>query len=156
MTQPPPAAPAPAVPQGASGPRATFGQRFVAAIIDTILIVIVAAVLVGIGAAIDESLAIIMYLIVIVVAWGYYVYFEGGPTGQTLGKKAMNIRVISFDTGGEVGYGKAFVRQLVRSFISGAICFLGYFWMLWDKEKQTWHDKIASTVVVPTSAYPIS
>jgi hypothetical protein len=34
-------------------------------------------------------------------------------------------------------------------------CLLGYFWMLWDKEKQTWHDKFANDVVVPESAYPV-
>jgi uncharacterized RDD family membrane protein YckC len=25
---------------------------------------------------------------------------------------------------------------------------LGYLWMLWDKEKQTWHDKIIGSIVV--------
>ena len=39
---------------------------------------------------------------------------------------------------------------------SGIPCFLGYFWMLWDSEKQTWHDKMAITVVVPTSDYPVA
>ncbi|MFM8387932.1 MAG: RDD family protein, partial [Actinomycetota bacterium] len=24
---------------------------------------------------------------------------------------------------------------------------LGYLWMLWDSEKQTWHDKMVSSVV---------
>jgi len=28
--------------------------------------------------------------------------------------------------------------------------------MFWDKEKQGWQDKIATTVVVPVSAYPIT
>jgi len=27
--------------------------------------------------------------------------------------------------------------------------------MLWDPERQTWHDKFASSVVVPTSHYPV-
>ena len=27
--------------------------------------------------------------------------------------------------------------------------------MLWDKEKQTWSDKIATTVVVPVADYPV-
>jgi hypothetical protein len=27
--------------------------------------------------------------------------------------------------------------------------------MLWDREKQTWQDKIAGTVVVPIDAYPV-
>jgi hypothetical protein len=28
--------------------------------------------------------------------------------------------------------------------------------MLWDKEKQTWHDKLANDVVVPVDAYPVA
>ena len=38
--------------------------------------------------------------------------------------------------------------------VSAIPCLLGYFWMLWDKEKQTWHDKFATDVVVPVDAYP--
>jgi hypothetical protein len=34
-------------------------------------------------------------------------------------------------------------------------CDLGYLWMIWDREKQTRHDKLATSVVVPTSAYPV-
>jgi hypothetical protein len=26
--------------------------------------------------------------------------------------------------------------------------------MIWDREKQCWHDKIVSSVVVPVAAYP--
>jgi len=26
---------------------------------------------------------------------------------------------------------------------------IGYLWMLWDDEKQTWHDKVVGSVVVP-------
>ena len=32
--------------------------------------------------------------------------------------------------------------------------YLGWFWMLWDPQKQTWHDKVANTFVVPADAYP--
>jgi uncharacterized RDD family membrane protein YckC len=31
---------------------------------------------------------------------------------------------------------------------------LGYFWMLWDNGKQTWHDKMARSFVVPVISYP--
>ena len=157
-------------PQGASGPRASFGQRFGAWLLDLLILgvpltilAIIMAVAIGTGAdsttgEIDEGaagLSVLLYVIFAIAAWVYYVMLEGGPTGQTLGKKAVGIRVISMQTGGPIGYGKAFVRTLVRSFISGAICGLGYLWMLWDKEKQTWHDKISDTVVVPVTAYPI-
>ena len=28
---------------------------------------------------------------------------------------------------------------------------IGYFWCAWDPEQQTWHDKLAGTVVVKTN-----
>ena len=148
-------APQAAAPQGASGPRASFGQRLVAAIIDTVVIVVPLLILAALAAAIDPVLAVLVYIVGIVGGIAYYIYFEGGASGQTFGKKAMNIRVVDFNTGGPIGYGRAFVRYLVKGFLSGNICLLGYLWMLWDREKQTWHDKAASSVVGPVSAYPV-
>jgi uncharacterized RDD family membrane protein YckC len=84
----------------------------------------------------------------------YFSYFEGSGSGQTVGKKAMSIRVIDFNTGGPIGFGRGLIRYIGK-IISSIPCLLGFFWMLWDREKQTWHDKIATTVVVPESAYPV-
>lgn len=85
----------------------------------------------------------------------YYVYMEGSAAGQTLGKKAMDIRVIDSGAGGSIGYGRAFIRWIGR-FLSALPFLLGYFWMLWDKNNQTWHDKFANSIVVPVDAYPVS
>ncbi len=154
-------------PQGASGPRATFGQRLGAYLLDFLVIGVPFAILATIlavavapdeGTDVDGGAAgalILLYVVGFIGLWAYYVLLEGGPTGQTIGKKAVGIRVVSMQTGGPIGYGKSFARTLVRTFISGAICGLGYLWMLWDKEKQTWHDKISDSVVVPVAAYPI-
>jgi uncharacterized RDD family membrane protein YckC len=130
----------------ASGPRAGFWQRFGAVFIDGITVGVVAVVL-------ELALKGVGYALAIIISIGYFVYFEGGPTGQTLGKKALGIRVVDFRTGGPIGYGRAFIRYLGR-IVSEIPIFLGYFWMLWDREKQTWHDKFAGDVVVPVSAYP--
>ena len=132
---------------GPSGPRASFGRRLVAAIIDGILIGVVGAVFY----AISRTLG---YVVQILLTVAYLTYLEGSPSGQTVGKKAMGIRVIDFRTGGSIGYGRAFIRWIGR-YVSAIACLLGYFWMLWDKEKQTWHDKFANDVVVPESAYPV-
>jgi uncharacterized RDD family membrane protein YckC len=132
---------------GASGPRASIGVRFVAALIDGILVGIVALIaqaLVGRSAG---------YALGVLVGIGYFAYFEGQPAGQTIGKKAMNIRVIDFATGGSLDSSKALVRSLVRQ-VSGYACAIGFIWALFNKEKQTWHDLASNTVVVPTSAYP--
>jgi len=132
---------------GPSGPRASFGRRLVAAIIDGILLGIPG----GILYAINTTLGYVVQLLLTVA---YLTYLEGSPSGQTVGKKAMGIRVIDFRTGGSIGYGRAFIRWIGR-YVSAIACLLGYFWMLWDKEKQTWHDKFANDVVVPESAYPV-
>jgi uncharacterized RDD family membrane protein YckC len=131
----------------ASGPRAGFWQRFAAAFLDGILLGVVGLIL---GAALKGAGSALS----LVVGIAYFTLLEGGPTGQTVGKKALGIRVVSFETGGPIGYGRGFIRWIGR-YVSAIVLLLGYFWMLWDKEKQCWHDKFASDVVVPVSAYPI-
>jgi uncharacterized RDD family membrane protein YckC len=143
-TYPPPPQ---SVPGGASGPRANFGQRLVAAIIDSIIVGIPAGIL-------DYALKGAGYAIAIAVAVGYYGWLEGSPSGQTVGKRVMNIRVYDLRVGGPIGTGRAIGRYFAR-IISAIPCLLGYFWMLWDKERQCWHDKLVGSVVVPTSAYPV-
>jgi uncharacterized RDD family membrane protein YckC len=134
-------------PSGPSGPRADFVQRLLAALIDGVIVGIPFAIL-------YLALHAFGYLIGVLGAIAYGIYFEAGPAGQTVGKRAMGIRVIRLDTGGPLGWGPAAIRYVVRSLISGLLCGLGYWWMLWDKERQTWHDKAAGTIVVPVSAYP--
>jgi uncharacterized RDD family membrane protein YckC len=132
-----------------SGPRASFGIRLVAAIIDGILLGIVGTILrVILGDVLASAVNLLLGL-------AYYTYLEGSPSGQTVGKRAMSIRVIDFAGGGPIGPGRALIRYIGR-IVSAIPCGLGYWWMLWDPEKQTWHDKFATTVVVPTSAYPVA
>jgi uncharacterized RDD family membrane protein YckC len=153
----PPPPPGQQAPQsfGASGPRAGFWARFGAVVIDGIVIGIIPIIILAIGGASSSGgLLVLGYLLFFVGGIAYQVYFEGGPTGQTLGKRAMGIRVIDFNTGGSIGYGRAFLRWIGR-IVSGFLCYLGYFWMLWDKEKQCWHDKMANDVVVPVQYYPV-
>ncbi len=131
-----------------SGPRAGFWTRFGAAFLDGLIIAIPANIIslaIGQGAGIAVN---------IIGAIAYYTLLEGGPTGQTVGKKALSIRVYDLANGGSIGYSRAFIRYVGR-IVSAFVFLLGYLWMLWDKEKQTWHDKMAGSVVVPTSSYPV-
>ena len=132
-----------------SGPRASFGLRLVAAIIDGILLGVIGTIVrVILGDVLGAAVNLLLGL-------AYYAYLEGSPSGQTVGKRAMSIRVIDFAGAGPIGPGRALIRYVGR-IVSAIPCGLGYFWMLWDSEKQTWHDKFATTVVVPTSAYPVA
>ena len=80
------------------------------------------------------------------VIWFYNIYLLGRD-GATLGKRWMKIRVQTAD-GLPLGFGKAFLRELVKQ-ILGSLCFLLYLWPLWDAEKQGLHDKVSGTHVVP-------
>ncbi|MFF7700051.1 RDD family protein [Streptomyces lydicus] len=80
------------------------------------------------------------------LAAGIFVLVKEGSTGQTPGKKAMNIRLVKETTGQPIGFGMAFVRKLCH--ILDGFCCLGYLWPLWDEKSQTFADKIVGTVVV--------
>ena len=119
--------------------KAGFWRRFGAAFIDALVVDVVTYIL---SLVLGTTGAVLGILIAI----GYYTYFHGS-TGQTPGDAALGIRVVDVDGGGSIGYGRAFVRWLV-SIVSGAVVLLGYLWMLWDGEKQCWHDKAARDYVV--------
>jgi uncharacterized RDD family membrane protein YckC len=124
--------------------RASFGTRFIAALIDGVIVGVASAVLRILGVP----------FVGLLLSLGYYTYFEGGESGQTIGKRTMNIRVADAESGGSIGPGRAAVRWLGR-LVSGIALGLGYLWMLWDENSQTWHDKMATCVVVPVDA-PLS
>jgi uncharacterized RDD family membrane protein YckC len=91
----------------------------------------------------------VAYAVATLVGLAYFTVLEGGP-GQTIGKRVVGVRVVRAEGEGPVGYGAAAVRYVSR-YVSAAPCLLGYLWALWDGRRQTWHDKIADTLVVPAS-----
>ncbi len=129
------------------GPRAGFWRRFAAALIDGIIVGIVSGVL-------EAALHSVGYVLAVVLGVAYYGWLEGSASGQTVGKRGMGIRVYDLRSGGPIGPGRAIGRYFAR-ILSAIPLFVGYFWMLWDAEKQTWHDKLVGSVVVPVSAYPV-
>jgi len=71
---------------------------------------------------------------------------QQGRTGQSIGKAAVGIVLVSARTGQPIGAGSAFLREIVHNIVDGII-YIGYLWPLWDRRKQTWGDKICGTVV---------
>lgn len=123
-----------------------FVPRLVAYIIDAIIVTVVVLIIGALfGMLGNDFLALLGSLLSIVVAVGYFVYFWG-TSGQTPGKSVMKIKVVSAD-GSAMTMGKA-VMRLIGYFVSGLIVYLGFLWILFDANKQGWHDKIAGTYVV--------
>ncbi|WP_456486976.1 RDD family protein [Candidatus Alkanophaga liquidiphilum] len=85
-------------------------------------------------------------LLVFLISAGYFIYFFG-KKGMTLGMRLMRIKVCRTDGTCPIGYKRGFLRW-VGMIISNLVIGLGFLWILIDKNRQGWHDKIADTYVV--------
>ncbi|MGW4245535.1 RDD family protein [Nocardia sp. NPDC004722] len=153
-------------------PYASWGARVGAFLVDRLIIGVPAAIFYGIGFAIgskdmncvndstDSSYStscsgglsaggLVLILIGALIAFigGLYFIYMEGTSGQTPGKKMLGIRLIREADGQPLGFGMAFVRQLCH-IVDSLACYLGWLWPLWDAKRQTFADKIISSIVV--------
>jgi uncharacterized RDD family membrane protein YckC len=82
----------------------------------------------------------------IIIGFSFWV-LPTGFWGQTPGKWVAGIIVIDQD-GRVPGVAQAIPREMVGRVVSIAALMLGILWILRDKDRQGWHDKIAGTYVV--------
>jgi uncharacterized RDD family membrane protein YckC len=111
-------------------PRAGFWKRLLAAFLDLLLLSLVGPLL--------GKTFIVLVVAYFVTMWTW--------RGTTIGSTLLRLKVVRTD-GSPVTCSVALVRSL-SCFFSAVVLFLGFFWVAWDREKQSWHDKIAGTVVV--------
>jgi len=82
------------------------------------------------------------------LAWALYHLVFWTWKGTTVGGIILGLRIVRID-GNPINLPVAVVR-LLGGFFSAALFFLGFFWAGWSQDRQSWHDKIAGTVVVRT------
>jgi uncharacterized RDD family membrane protein YckC len=70
--------------------------------------------------------------------------FGAGPLARRLGVKVVCQRTLQ-----PIGIPRS-IGRFFGQYISTWIFYLGYLWMLWDKDKQTWHDKMVNSIVIRT------
>jgi len=66
--------------------------------------------------------------------------------GTTIGGIVFGMKIFRRD-GRQLDFAVALVRSLA-SFFSALVMFLGFFWAGWNRERLSWHDMIAGTIVV--------
>jgi len=161
--QPPQAEPSPQSPQTwpdsmpVTSGYASFGERFIAYMIDTIILTlgfwavgfILVVIVLGIAGSSDAAeitLGFTVAMMVIAAHWLYFALQESSAKQATFGKRAMKI-VVTDDQGKRLTFarasGRAFARLLSSMFFS-----IGYLLALFTARKQALHDLIASTVVL--------
>jgi uncharacterized RDD family membrane protein YckC len=133
--------------------RADFGQRLGALLFDMLIFMIVLMLATFLLSSFSQKSIVgsnLMLAAFYSVAGVLYVLnfvLLAGREGQTIGKRLVGIRVVTVD-GEPVGYGTVLLRHCVGYLLSAIAGFLGFLWAIWDSKHQTWHDKLARTVVV--------
>ncbi|MCX7769899.1 MAG: zinc-ribbon domain-containing protein [Proteobacteria bacterium] len=151
---------------------AGFWIRFVAYIIDSLLLLILFAIPMiflrqgfsperiierlhsgDFFVLLNISFFLITLLFIIIVSVGYYI-ISWSKWGKTIGMKILGIKVVNSE-GKNISTGRAFLRWLMGYFLPGVIPYAGILLYLAlaimigvDNKKQGWHDKIAGSYVV--------
>ena len=70
-----------------------------------------------------------------------------GASGQSWGRKLAGLKVVNAE-GEAIGFWRALGRNLFAIYISAPLLYLGFLWVIWDTNKQAWHDKVFRTFVM--------
>jgi len=147
---------------------ASFGRRFVALLIDGIIIGIMQAIviapflgMIGFGAVQNvENLenmsdqqamgvmgaSAVLQVVSLVVSGAYFTFMHSSEKQASIGKMVMGIKVTDMN-GNRITRQAAFIR-FIGTLVSGAILCIGYIMAAFTEKKQALHDMIANTLVL--------
>ena len=127
---------------------AGLARRLAAMVYDLLLVLAVLFVfgLIGVGISDgDANESLLFKLGVWVVPFVFYSYFWR-KSGQSLGMLAWQLRIQTLE-GQPISQLQVFLR-LIAALVSWACLGLGYWWILFDKEKRSWPDIFSNTQTV--------
>ncbi|MCX8533980.1 RDD family protein [Chryseobacterium luquanense] len=107
---------------------ANFGERLLARILDIFIIIIPAAI------------------IPILPGWLYFSLMHCSESQQTIGQKALNIKLLSTD-GAKINFGQS-TGRFFGNILNALTFFIGFLMFFFNKRNQCLHDSLASTIVV--------
>jgi uncharacterized RDD family membrane protein YckC len=97
----------------------------------------------GMSGGVSVLLNYILPAIVVIIFWTY--------KSATPGKLLLKIRIVDAKTGGKPSTVQWLIRY-IGYYVSAFVFMLGFIWVGFDRRKQGWHDKLASTVVISDKA----
>ena len=131
-----------------------FWNRFVACLIDLVLIGVIIFIVVDViyhvlggsdivaGGTIENVLSFLF----LILDWLYFAIMESSAKQGTLGKMAVGL-VVTDKRGKRLTFGRATGRYFAK-WISGKILIIGYIMAAFTEKKQALHDIIAGTMMV--------
>ncbi|RYZ95021.1 MAG: RDD family protein [Sphingobacteriaceae bacterium] len=141
-----------------SGNLASFWWRLLAYLIDYIILIIILAIIgvvIGLFTAITGSTDynfdsketdLLFQLLAVLLLIFYNATFECLSIQGSIGKLICKLVVVDVN-GGKISFSTALSRNFAK-LLSSMICCLGFLNVLWNIQRQGWHDQIAKTYVV--------
>jgi uncharacterized RDD family membrane protein YckC len=122
---------------------ATWGERFLALIIDAILVGMVAGIIRPVYWA-PTHMPFIDLGVSNVLLFLYWAYLEG-TSGQSLGKKVMRIKVVDLQ-GGAIDMGKSMYQAIGKAFLMPLDIIIS--WLMYSEKQQRLFNYLSGTIVV--------
>ena len=130
-----------------------FGVRFVAVLLDGLILavasfpikLIASIALISVGGELLANLG--SWVIQMIAIYFYFGYFYS-TKGATPGKMILNLRVINSETGKNLTYMEAFLREFIGKMISGLPLLIGYIVAAFREDRKAFHDMIFKTQVL--------
>lgn len=135
---------------------AGLGSRFIALLVDFVLVTALSATISQVTLLVLPAAPALLVraLLLLVLTWGYHVYFEVRHAGQSPGKRIAGLRVVD-GRGLPLGLEQSFVRNVVRVLDMAPLGYaLGGVACLLDPERRRLGDIAASTLVVREARTP--
>jgi len=86
------------------------------------------------------------FLYIISIKILYHTFFVW-QYGATMGKMLFKMQVVDEKTFFKPDFSHSFLRAVIR-IVSESLFYLGFLWGVFTKTRQTWHDKLAKTLVI--------
>lgn len=118
-------------------------KRLFASIIDNLIAFILCIIILAIAEYNESGFMFFLAPLVPILIQFYF-----WKKSTSLGKHMLNMKVVKIDTEQELSFWLMFVRETIGKYISGLVFSLGFIWILFDKDRQCWHDKLVGSIVV--------
>lgn len=131
-------------------PRAGFGIRALAFIIDAFGVFVFSKIFIQVSYATkifeDQELTVVSYIIDF-ISIIFIIVLPTALYGKSLGKKILKLKVVRLHEAHQLGFFRGFFRELIGKSVSSWFFFIGYLLALSSK-KLTLHDRLFNTKVI--------
>jgi uncharacterized RDD family membrane protein YckC len=117
---------------------AGFWQRFLAGIIDSIILIVIEVILIFIP--------IIGWILSLFVTWLYFAIQHSSTKQATFGMRALDIKITN-ENHGKIGFWRA-TGNFYLTVISALVVFIGFLMIAFTSKKQGFHNLISRTLCI--------